>query len=73
MMKNEEVRKWNVVLACAFRKGHVHVAMCIWHTQFEHMHIKEGPRDAGKQDRRRSTLGPLDVYSPPRVKVLLAR
>ena len=48
-MKNEEVRKWNVVLALAFRKRHVHVAMCTWYTWFEHVHVKEGPRDTGKK------------------------
>ena len=47
--KNEEVREWNVVLACAFRKGHVHVAMCTWRMWFEHVHVKEGPRDAGEK------------------------
>ena len=47
--KNEEVRKWNIVLACAFRKGHVHVATCTWRIWFEHVHIKEGPRDAGEK------------------------
>ena len=48
-MKNEEVRKWNVVLAHAFRKGHVHMAMWTWHTWFGHVHVKEGPRDAVKK------------------------
>ena len=40
-----------MVLARFFRKGHVHMAnaMCTWHTWFEHVHIKEGPRDAGKK------------------------
>ena len=45
----DEVREWNVILAHAFRKGHVHVAMCTWRTWFEHVHIKEGPRDTGKK------------------------
>ena len=48
-MPKTEVRKWNVVLAHAFRKGHVHVAMCMWRTWFEHVHVKEGSRDAGKK------------------------
>ena len=47
-MKNEEVRNWNVVLGHFFRKGYVHVAKCTWRTWFEHVHIKEGPRDTGK-------------------------
>ena len=30
-------------------KGHMHMATCMWCTWFEHVHAKEGPRDAGKQ------------------------
>ena len=25
------------------------MATCMWHTWFEHVHVKEGPRDAGKE------------------------
>ena len=38
----------NVVLAHFFQKGHMHMAMCTWYMWFEHVHVKEGPRDAEK-------------------------
>ena len=37
--------KWNVVLARAFRKGHMHV------------HVQEGPRDTGEKRIGISRLG----------------